>query len=189
MTPYRSRLPIYSIPPIYPLNYDLPHRRQVYQIIVGCINWLDTCTCPDISPDLAFLASYSNSPHPQHYKAAVHALKYLTSTNENGISFLSQISSTIQASNHFPHHHDKEAYSESTAPSPSECHQLTAFCNSNWGGQFGSAVKDGTPLELFRFRALSGFLICLSGGPIAWKSIRKKQTVLSSCEAEIMVAN
>ena len=71
----------------------------------------------------------------------------------------------------------------------SEFHQLTAYCDANWGGQFGSAVEDGTPLELFKFRSLSGFLICRSGGPIAWKSIRQNQTALRSCEAEITATN
>ena len=56
-----------------------------------------------------------------------------------------------------------------TAPSLSECHQLTAFCDANWGDQFGIAVEEGTPLELFKFSSLSGFLICRSGRPIAWK--------------------
>ena len=105
------------------------------------------------------------------------------STNEYGISFHSDSSSTIQAFNHFPHHHDREAYTEATAPYPSECYQLTAYCDANWGSKFGSAVEDGTPLKFFRFRYLSGFLICRSGGPIAWKTIRKNQTELSSCEA------
>ena len=98
------------------------------------------------------------------------------STNEYGISFHSESSATIQAFNNFTLHHDIEAYTEATAPSPSECHQLTAHCDANWGGQFGSAVEDGTPLELFKSRYLSGFLICRFGGPIAWKSIRQNQT-------------
>ena len=93
---------------------------------------------------------------------------------------------TIQAFNHFPHHHGRGAYTGATAPYPSECHQLTAYCNANWGGQFGSAVKDSTPLKLFKFRSLSGFLVCRSGGPIAWKYIRQNQTALSSCKAQIM---
>ena len=42
ITPYRYGLPINSIPPIEPLDSDLPHQRQVYQIIFGCINWLAT---------------------------------------------------------------------------------------------------------------------------------------------------
>ena len=104
MTPHRSGLPVDSNPPVDPLDTDLPRRRQVYHNIVGCINCLETCTRTDTAPALTFLASYRNSPHPQHYKAAVHALKYLTSTNEYRISFKSKSSSTIQEFNHFTHH-------------------------------------------------------------------------------------
>ena len=156
---------------------------------MGSINWLATCTRPDISPVLTFLASYSNQPSHQHYKAAIHALKYLYSTSEYGISFHSDACSALQAFNHFPHHHDKEAYNDATPPSPSESHNLTAFTDACWGGQFGNAVVDGTPLELFKFRSLSGYVICRSGGPIAWKSIRQEQTAQSSCEAEILATN
>ena len=110
MTPYSSEFPIYYIPPVETLYPDLPLLRQVHQIIFGCINWIATCKRPDIAPDITFIASYRNPPHPQYYKAAVHALKYLTSTNEYVISFQAQYSSTIQEFKHFPHHHDKEAY-------------------------------------------------------------------------------
>ena len=110
MTPYRSGFPIDSIPPVDIINTDLTRGRQFYQSIVGCINWLVTCTRPEISLVLTFLASYRNDPHPQHYKATVHAIKYLRSTNEYGISFHSESSSTIQAFNNFPHHHDRETY-------------------------------------------------------------------------------
>ena len=85
MTPYSSGFPIDSISPVDPLDPDLSRRRQVYHSILGCINWLETCTCIYISPDITFIASYSNSTHPQHYKSAVHALKCLTRTNEYGI--------------------------------------------------------------------------------------------------------
>ena len=119
----------------------------------------------------------------------VHALKYLTSTNEFGISFNSNSSSTIQAFNHFPHLHNKEAYIEATAPSPSEYHQLTAFCDACWGSQFGSAVIEINPIELFKIFSLYDFLIFRSGGSIVWESIRQNQTALSSCESEIMVTN
>ena len=71
----------------------------------------------------------------------------------------------------------------------SECQQLTDFCDANWDGQFGSAVEEGIPPEMFKFRSISCYLICCSGGPIAWKSIRQTQTTLSSCEAKIMATN
>ena len=76
-----------------------------------------------------------------------------------------------------------ETFTEAKSSTPSEYHQVMAYCNENWGGQFGSPVKDGTPLEFFKLRSLSGFIICRSGGPIKWKPIRQNQTELSSCEA------
>ena len=36
---------------------------------------------------------------------------------------------------------------------------------------------------------MSGYLICRTGGPLIWKSIRQNQTALSSCTAEIISTN
>lgn len=185
MTPYRSGLPIDSIAPPDKTDPDLKRRTKVYQSIVGCINWLATCTRPDVSPVLSFLASYSNARSHQHYKSAIHLLKYIYSTADYGISFHSNDSNTLQAFNHFPHHHDKEAYSGATPPAPGNCTTLTAFSDACWGGQVGNAVPNGTELELFKLHSMSGFLICRTGGPLAWKSIRQNQTALSSCEANV----
>jgi hypothetical protein len=164
MTPYRSGYPINSIPPADPKDPDLKRRTKVYQSIVGSINWLAMSTCPDVAPVLSFLASYSHAPSHQHYKSALHALKYLYSTADYGISFHSDESNTIQAFNHFPHYHDKEAYSNAASPAPGDCHRLTAFSDACWGGQIGNSIPDGTPLEPFKLSSMSGFLICRTGG-------------------------
>jgi hypothetical protein len=185
MTPYRYGMPINSIPPPDPDDPDQKRRTKCYQAIVGCINWLATCTRPDVSPALTFLASYNTKPSAQHYKSALHVLKYLYSTSEYGISFHSDAQNTIQAFNHFPHHHDKKAYSDAIPPlSPASCINLTAFSDACWAGNL-VAVPDGTPLELFKYRSLSGYLICCAGGPITCKAIRQDQTANSSCVAEI----
>ena len=127
MTPYRSGYPIDFILSSDKDDPDQNRHTKVYQRVVGSTNWLATCTQPDIAPVLTCLASYQNAPHHQHYKAAIHALKYLYSTSEYGILYHSNSANTIQAFNHFPHHHDKEAYTDATPLSPSECHQLTEF--------------------------------------------------------------
>ena len=176
MTPYRSVYPIDSITPVDYLNPNILLQKRVYQSIVGCINGIFTWTCPDIDTSLTFIASHRNSAHQQHYKAALYVLRQLTSTNEDGIPFHSIFSSKIQALNNLPHHHNKEAHTNSIPPSPSEFHQLNAFCDAIWGGQFGSAVGDGTPLELFKFCPLSGFFICCPGSPTYWKSILQNKT-------------
>ena len=189
MTPYRSGLPIDSLPPADDQDTDLKRRTKLYQGIVGSINWLAQCTRPDVAPALTFLASYSHAPSTQHYQAALHVLKYLYSTSEYGISYHSDACNTLQAFNHFPHHHDKEAYTDATPPSVSEVMRLTSFADSCWGAQIGNALPEGTPIELFKFRSLSGYVICRTGGPIAWRSIRQARTALSSCEAEIFATN
>ena len=167
MTPYHSGLPMDSIPPPPPNDPDQKRITECYQSIVGCINWLATCTRPDVAPVLTFLASYNQNPSHEHYKAALHALKYLYSTADYGISYHSNASSTIQAFNHFPAHHDKEAYTDATHPSPSDVSRLTGFSDACWGGQFGNAIPNGTPLELFKFRSVSGFVISRKGGSIS----------------------
>jgi hypothetical protein len=43
------------------------------------------CTWPDFVPALTFLASYNNNPSHQHYRSALHVLKYLHGTTEYGI--------------------------------------------------------------------------------------------------------
>jgi hypothetical protein len=65
----------------------------------------------------------------------------------------------------------------------------SVFSDACWGGQIGNSVPDGTPLEPFNLRSMSGFLICRTGGPLAWKAIRQDQTALSSCVAEIIATN
>ncbi|KAL7483059.1 hypothetical protein ACHAW6_008707 [Cyclotella cf. meneghiniana] len=189
MTPYTSGIPINSIPPLPKGDPDQKRRTQVYQSIVGCINWVATCTHPDIAPALTFLASYDQNPSHSHYQAALQALKYLYSTAEYGISYHSDASNTIQAFNHFPSHHDNEANTDATPSSPGDVKQLTSFSNACWGGQFGNAIPDGTPLKLFKFCSISGYVICRTGQPISWKSIRLNRTSLSSCEAEIVATS
>jgi hypothetical protein len=54
MTPYRSGMPIDSIPPPDPKDPDQKRRTKCYQAIIGCINWLATCTRPDVAPALTF---------------------------------------------------------------------------------------------------------------------------------------
>ena len=112
--------------------------------------------------------------HQQHYKAALHVLKYLISTSSYVISYHSNAYDKLQAFNQFPNHHDTEAYSDTTSPSPADFHKLTSYSDACWGGQFGNHMKDDYLLELFKFCSLSGILRCRSGGAIAWKFIFQK---------------
>ena len=54
---------------------------------------------------------------------------------------------------------------------------IQAFCDSDWAG-----CPDTR-------RSTCGFVVLVSGGPVAWKSHLKKTLALSSCEAEFMALN
>eukprot|EP00804_Cyclotella_cryptica_P023822 CCRYP_011183-RA/>CCRYP_011183-RA protein AED:0.30 eAED:0.40 QI:0/0/0/1/0/0.25/4/0/387 len=133
-----------SLPPQYPINsIDLPDKHD---------------------PDLKRL-SYNNSLSHEHYIAAIYVLQYLYSTAEYGIRYHYAASSTIQAFNHIPAHHDKEAYTDAIPPAPGNVSGLTRYSDACWGGQFGNVVLEGTPLLLFKYCSTSGYAICPTGGP------------------------
>ena len=44
---------------------------------------------------LAFLSAYNQDPNAQHYKAAIHVLRYLFSTSDYGILFHSNADSNV----------------------------------------------------------------------------------------------
>jgi hypothetical protein len=185
-TPYRSGLPIDSLP-AYSGDMDDPsflRLRLQYQSLVGSLNWLATNTRPDLAPVTSFLAAYNHHPTQKHMDAAVYAVKYLRQTTDYGIAFHSSATDPASAYVHFPFHHDIEAYSDALPPSAAQHCELTGYSEACWGSQLGT-VPDGTEIEMFKLRSMSGFIILRAGGPIAWSSVRQERTSRSSCEAEV----
>ena len=187
VSPYRSGHPIDSFPSAEVDENDkhFLRRRQSYQSLVGSLNWLATNTRPDLAPVVSFLASYSHCPSKQHLESALYAVRYLRSTASYGIAYHSSSSTSTEAYVHYPFPHDAEAYHDSVSPANNEMHLLTGYCDANYGSQIGNSVPDGTEIELFKYRSMSGFIIMRCGGPIAWKAVRQERCSRSTCEAEI----
>jgi hypothetical protein len=122
-------------------------------------------------------------------KAALYALHYVHSTYDYGITFTSYVTSPIHTYVHFPTPSEVEAYTDAIPPSQTNCAPLTAYSNTCWGSQIGSAVHDGTLLPLFKFRSMSSGVVFWQGGPLSWTAICQDQTALSSGEAEICATN
>ena len=55
-------------------------------------------------------------------------------------------------------------------------HLLSVYTDANFGSQLGNSVPDGSEIEMFKFRSMSGFLIMRCGGPIAWKAVRQERS-------------
>ena len=187
-TPYRSGYPIDAIKGGISSEDQTPaqqRRTQSYQSLVGSIGWLSNITRPDLATCHSFLSAYTMCPTAGHMKAALHALHYIHSTHDYGIVFTSKDKQPIHTFLHHPHRSDMEAFTDAVAPSPEEAHRMTTYTDANWGSQIGNAVKEGTPLPLFKFRSMSGAIVFRMCGPVAWKTERQERTSLSSCEAEI----
>ena len=192
-TPYRSGLPIDSIASA-DKDDESPSfvkRRDACRSLVGSIGWLACCTRPDLAPVHSFLASYNHCPARGHMDAALYALHYIHSTHDYGISFTSKEKRPVHTFIHYPHKSDVEAYGENAVPpkSAEDFERLSTYADACWGSQIGNAVAQGTPLELFKFRSMSGAVVLRMSGPVTWLGDRQQETSLSTCEAEIKATN
>ena len=107
MTPYRSGIPITSLPKPDKGDPDQKRRTTVYQSLVGCLNWLAVSTRPDLSTVVAFLASFMNNPSQAHYTSAIYALRYALSSSSYGISFQSNAKAILESFSDSPTHTTK----------------------------------------------------------------------------------
>ena len=168
-TPYRSGYPIDKIPDE---QYDQDTQARVthkMQQLTGCFQWLTTSTRPDIATVTNFLSQFNHKASKGHLDACKRVVRYLKGTKDLGISFHSQPNAALKSFVKFP-------VSTTT---------ITPFTDANWGPQDQARPKStDLPLELFKTRSLSGFLIWLNG-PIHWMSKRQTITARSTAEAEI----
>ena len=154
-TPYRSGLPIDSIKGATPDKMTDPafiRRRELYQSVIGSLNWLATNTRPDLSPVTSFLTAYNNNPSSGHMDTALYVIKYLRNTPDYGIAFHSTSPSSASGHIHFPFHHDLEAYADALPPTASDHHDLTSYSDACWGSQLGNVESANDEIEMFTFR-------------------------------------
>ncbi len=170
-TPYKSGLPVDSIP-----NITLPVHKQEelthqMRVICGSLNWLSQSTRPDIATITNMLSKYTSKPNKFHIDHAKRVTRYyLKGTKNHGISFSSSECENLESFIKFPIPDDG----------------ITALCDANWGPQDQSKPKpnETRTLDLFKSRSISGYLLWY-GGPLHWVSKRQAITARSSAEAEI----
>ena len=170
-SPYRSGLPIDSIPTV---EYDEITQQKLttkLQTIVGSLNWLSVSTRPDISTVTSMLAKYCRKPSQGHIDAALRVIRYLKGTRKLKIKFTTNNNRNIESFLKFP--------------LPQQ--ELLALCDANWAPQDQSKPTPNQPLpelDLFKTRSMSGFMTWFHG-PLMWMSKRQTFTARSSAEAEI----
>jgi hypothetical protein len=90
LAPYRSGLPVDSIPHESMSSHDRDALQLAYQSLVGSLNWLAHTTRPDLATIVSLLTQHQSNPSPGHMEAARYATKYLAHTKTLGIYFTSQ---------------------------------------------------------------------------------------------------
>ena len=169
-SPYRSGLPIDSIPTSPMSTDDRTKLRNRMQQLMGSLQWLLHCTRPDIFTATALLSQYQHSPSPGHLQAAKYIVRYLKGTASHGIRFDSSNDNIMQSFLHFPNRTKQ---------------RLTGISDANWGAQDQSlSFQSNLTLDLYKSRSFSGHIITLHG-PIHWSSKRQSITARSSAESEI----
>ena len=56
-------------------------------VLCGGLQWLQTCTRPDISFGTSMLARYASNPSPKHIVYSNRVLRYLSGTADLGITY------------------------------------------------------------------------------------------------------
>ena len=74
-TPYRSSIPINSLPNsiLFPADQIIFTHR--YQSLSRILSWISTCTQPNLTQDVSFLLSYNHKPSPEHIKVEIYSIQ------------------------------------------------------------------------------------------------------------------
>ncbi|GMF61966.1 unnamed protein product [Phytophthora fragariaefolia] len=64
-------------------------RTKPYRSLIGCLLHITTCTRPDVAYIVTQLSRFLENPGQQHWKAAIRVLRYMKSTKDVGIIYIS----------------------------------------------------------------------------------------------------
>jgi hypothetical protein len=81
-------------------------RDKDYRHLLGCLNWLVLGTRPDLAYSLARLGQAQSNPHPEHWYALTHVLRYLSKTVDMGLVY------SAHASDLAPHMYTDSAFAD-----------------------------------------------------------------------------
>ena len=148
---------------------ELESYHQLFRSIVGSCSYAALSTRPDIATATVMCAKFSHNPGKTHLVAAKRILRCLAGTTDHCIMFggesFMRIDEKVLLSKHDPRSLDNKT-----------C-DLVAFSDSDWAG------------DIDKRRSTSGFIFCINGGPVSWKSKMQKCIAQSSAEAEHIAAS
>jgi hypothetical protein len=123
-----------------------PEDIHQYQQQIGSLMYLMTATRPDLAYPIGLLARFMSNPSAMHQRALNRIWQYIAYSANFQLTYKPDSSSDI----------------------------LSGYCDSDWGGDFGTR------------KSTTGYIFLYKNSPISWSSKLQKTVALSSCEAEYM---
>ncbi|MGZ6285724.1 MAG: reverse transcriptase domain-containing protein, partial [Ktedonobacterales bacterium] len=140
----------------------LPSSQYPYRELIGSLNYLATLLRPDIGFAVSLLARFQNRPSLQHWDTAKTVLRYLKSTQRQGLLYSAQPAAVNVTDAGVP---------EQTRRQPDE---MFGYADASW-------AEDPE-----HRRSQTGYVFMLANAAIDWRSSRQTVVALSSTEAEYL---
>jgi hypothetical protein len=164
--------------PLLHADYKLAETNRFrYRSAIGELIWPMVCARPDLAFPVVKLSQFSSAPAACHYDAIYHIFQYLQDKRHYGITFTRQ-----QYNSDLPHMSCPPRLS-----SPND-HIYDHFDDKSVFDLQGYSDSDWA-MDIRHRRSISGIVLKLSGGAVAWKCRVQPTISLSSTEAEFLAAS
>ncbi|CAI7803954.1 unnamed protein product [Closterium sp. NIES-53] len=145
------------------LEYDLQRR---FQSMVGSLMYASVNTRPDIAFSVSQLARVVSRPLQEHLDAAERLVRYCMATSRVGLQY--SVHGQLKQKG------VEEVSTKTGAPARRGHLYLSCFTNAIWASDISDATSHG------------GYLCCVGGSPVSWKSKKQGEIAHSSTESEYM---
>ena len=144
-----------------------------YRQVIGEFIWPMVKCRPEYAPHIIRLSQHNDNPAKEHYLAARQLADYLAATITEGIYYWRDQPVDELPEGELPHLHS-DNYTMQTQPNATG--KLIGLVDSDWAGD---SVKR---------KSMTGVIIMLAGGAIAYKAKYQDVIALSTTEAEFVAA-
>ncbi|CAI7775323.1 unnamed protein product, partial [Closterium sp. NIES-53] len=145
------------------LEYELQRR---FQSMVGSLMYASVNTRPDIAFSVSQLARVVSRPLQEHLDAAERLVRYCMATSRVGLQY--SVHGQLKQKG------VEEVSTKIGAPARRGHLYLSCFTDATWASEISDATSHG------------GYICCVGGSPVSWKSKKQGEIAHSSTESEYM---
>ncbi|CAI7829138.1 unnamed protein product [Closterium sp. NIES-54] len=145
------------------LEYELQRR---FQSMVGSLMYASVNTRPDIAFSVSQLARVVSRPLQEHLDAAERLVRYCMATSRVGLQY--SVHGQLKQKG------VEEVSTKTGAPARRGHLYLSCFTDATWASDISDATSHG------------GYICCVGGSPVSWKSKKQGEIAHSSTESEYM---